>query len=224
MKVCTDACLFGALLSTRFSIFTPSQLHALDIGTGTGLLSLMYAQENERAIIDAVEIDENAAQQAKENFDASPWSRRLSIINIAIQDFSNNQQKKYVLIFSNPPFFEDDLKSKDEQRNLALHSISLHLNELFITVKKLLDVQGVFAVLLPYHRTEQAIQLGKESNLHLQQKILVKQTPNHNYFRSILVFSENTGTESLMEICIKDETNNYSKEFTALLKGFYLRL
>jgi tRNA1Val (adenine37-N6)-methyltransferase len=229
MKVCTDSCLFGALLSGITSFFPdlnfpkPST-KILDIGAGTGLLSLMYAQKNERAIIDAVELDDNAAQQAKENFSASLWTKRLNVRHTSIQDFSNVHAEKYNLIFSNPPFYEDNLKSKDRQRNLALHSASLQLEELFVSVKKLLDTNGVFAVLLPYYRTEQAVFLGKENGLYVQKKIPVKRSPEQNYFRSILFFSQNPCTESVSEICIKDDAGNYSKEFTELLKAFYLNL
>jgi tRNA1Val (adenine37-N6)-methyltransferase len=143
---------------------------------------------------------------------------------VSIQTFSNIYPEKYDLIFSNPPFYEDNLKSKNRQRNLALHSDALHLEELFVLTKKMLNAQGMFAVLLPYFRTEQATLLGKNVHFYLQQKILVKQTPEQNYFRTILIFSQNPCTECVSEICIKDSSNNYSKEFTGLLKAFYLKL
>jgi tRNA1Val (adenine37-N6)-methyltransferase len=102
----------------------------MDIGAGTGLLSLMYAQKNPGAIIDAVEIDEAASKQAKENFDASPWKDRLNNYNVSIQEFASTASKKYDLIFSNPPFYENALESVDEKRNLALHSSDLGFEDL----------------------------------------------------------------------------------------------
>ena len=136
MKVCTDACLLGAFAANRL----PLTVHRLlDIGTGTGLLSLMLAQRNLNAVIDAVEIDEAAAEQAKENFNNSPWKERLNVHNEPIQKFAKSINKKYDVIICNPPFFENDLKSNDNQRNLALHSAALSLEELISIVGFLLE-------------------------------------------------------------------------------------
>lgn len=234
MKVCTDACLFGSLLPA--SSKGGGVKHVLDIGTGTGLLSLMFAQKNSDAIIDAVEIDESAAQQAKENFAASPWKERLHIYHTSIQQFNNaapqpiNQLtnkpinlSKYDLIISNPPFFKNDLKSKNVKRNLALHSLELDLEELFDAVEKYLKDEGIFAVLLPYHRTQQCINLAEQS-LYLSKKVLVKQTPEHNYFRSMLWFTKQSATTEEYEIIIQNKEGKYTDEFTELLKDYYLYL
>lgn len=218
MKVCTDACLFGAWLAGEMRNREIDR--ALDIGAGTGLLSLMIAQQL-NATIDAVEIDEAAAQQAAENMNASNWRERLSVHNKGAQEYD---AEKYDLIFSNPPFFEGDLKSDDKKRNLALHSTELSLQELIVTVKRLLLPQGYFAVLLPYHRAEEWAGLAEENGLHVQQQVNVKQTPKHNYFRSMLLFGETKNEKNISEITIKGADNEYTQDFINLLKDYYLYL
>ena len=106
MKVCTDACLLGAWTAGRIQNLKLKIKNALDIGTGTGLLSLMLAQKNANVKIDAIEIDEAAAEQAKENFDNSPWKERLNIYHTSIQQFANSTQKKYDIIICNRPFLK----------------------------------------------------------------------------------------------------------------------
>jgi len=183
MKVCTDACLFGALVQPPDPL--NGELAVLDIGTGTGLLSLMYAQRNTVAIIDAIEINPAAALQAQQNFDASNWKDRLNIINADAKAFSN--QKKYDLIISNPPFFEDDLRSRNESKNAAKHDASLTLQELLTIVSERLTINGSFAVLLPHHRVNYFENEALLHGLHAYRKVLVRQTPGHELFRGILL-------------------------------------
>ncbi len=220
MKVCTDACLFGSLL--RSSSGEGGECRALDIGTGTGLLSLMFAQKNPNAIIDAVEIDEEAAQQAKENFETSPWKERLNVYNTSIQKLSG--AKEYNVIICNPPFFENDLKSDNAKLNLALHSSELSLEELISSVNKSLKKKGRFFVMLPYHRTGYFEQLAVKENLFIREKIFIKQTPKHNYFRSILGLTRKPATTTQSEIIVMGETNKYTDEFAGLLKDYYMYL
>ncbi len=215
MKVCTDACLFGAWLAN--TINTNEFKSMLDIGTGTGLLSLMLAQKSS-AEIHALEIDEDAANQAAENFAASPWSIRLQVIEQPVQMFQPH--KKYDLIFSNPPFFENDLKSPDQQRNKALHSTYLSSEALILSIKKLLNPEGKFALLLPAHRSEHYEQLAQKAGFTLQQKVNVCQTEKHPFFRAMLLYGP---AQHLIEseITIK-EGGDYSTAFVQLLKDYYL--
>ncbi len=218
MKVCTDACLFGALVATcQLPI-----IHALDIGTGTGLLSLMVAQKNNAAKIDAVEIDMEAAKQATENIAASPWADKIRVFNDDILLFS--QGKKYDCIISNPPFFEDDLQTADKAKNDARHNTSLSLLQLVQVVAECLNPGGFFAVLLPYHRVSYFIEEAAKKNLYLNRQILVKQTLKHKFFRGILFFSGKETETQFSEIIIKDLEHNYTPEFAAALKDYYLFL
>lgn len=216
MKVCTDGCLFGAVVAENY----PTVGNCLDIGTGTGLLSLMYAQKNTGCNIDAVEIDKVAAEQAEQNFAASPWLDRLNIFNTDIVAFDTH--KKYNCIISNPPFFEDDLKSQDMAKNNAKHDTSLSLTGLLKIVKEQLSSDGIFAVLLPFHRVNHFIEQAAENNLYLIQQVLIKQTPTHDFFRGILFFSQTKSLSTKSEIIIKNDEGNYTDEFTAALKDYYL--
>jgi len=219
MKVTTDACLFGAIVANE--IENKNLPHLLDIGAGTGLLTLMTAQKTV-AFIDAVEIDEAAYQQAKANLADSPWKARLTITNEDVKEFIAD--KKYDLIISNPPFYENYLRSANEQKNAAKHTGTLNFEELTTVVSNNLNTDGRFAVLLPYAAVEIFIAAANNTGLYLTKKILAKQTPKHNYFRGILFFKK-TKQEIISEaITIKDEDNNYTTAFISLLKDYYLNL
>ncbi len=223
MKVTTDACLFGAWCASIVQLQLSTINRLLDIGTGTGLLSLMIAQKNNNIKIDAVEIDEQAATQAASNFQASTWKDKLNVHYSSIQKF-NSQNKLYDFIICNPPFFNNDLKSDNTKRNLALHSEALSLEELFFLIQKNITENGKFAILLPYHRTDYFEELVTKENFYIEEKISVKQTPHHPYFRTMILFSKQSTISKQKEIIIKDEFNDYSKEFTELLKDYYLYL
>jgi tRNA1Val (adenine37-N6)-methyltransferase len=218
MKVCTDACLFGALAANTELLAH----HCLDIGTGTGLLPLMYIQKNNAVIIDAVEIDKAAAQQAKENFEASPWKEKLHIFNEDILTFGPG--KRYDLIISNPPFYEGDLRSANENKNKAKHDASLGLQQLLEVIDLHLSDEGQFGVLLPFHRVHYFEELATTFNFQLFRKIQIRQSPIHDYFRGVLFFSRKATELSSTDITIKGLDGQYSNEFTDLLKDYYLNI
>ena len=214
MKVCTDACLFGALLP---AINTGN---ALDIGTGTGLLSLMFAQKND-CIIDAIEIDIDAFEQAKQNVDESIWKEKIKVHCVDIKSFEPS--KKYDIIFSNPPFYANDLKSSDAKKNIAMHSSLLRYDDLLKTIARVINESGIFAVLLPFSSEETFVNIAKAFHLFPNKITRVKQTEKHHYFRSIIQFSGKEKSVEQIEITIK-MNDDYSQEFTALLKDYYLFL
>lgn len=224
MKVTTDGCLFGAWVANNIQKQNPQNENCLDIGTGTGLLSLMVAQKNNLQI-DALEIDKNAALQAKENTQASPWKENISIHNIDANLFSSNSS--YDLIISNPPFYENELKGESLKKNIAHHDEGLLLPELLAIIKKKLSVDGIFYLLLPYKRTEEIKRLLLEKEMPVQHITMVRQSVNHNYFRLMLAASIKPTLlpeTTIDEICIKDENNHYSPAFITLLKDYYLHL
>lgn len=165
MKVCTDACLFGAVVAEELNEYKT----VLDIGTGTGLLSLMYAQQNANSIIDAVEIDANAFEQAQQNVAASPFSN-IRVVHSDIKTLDT--KNKYELIISNPPFYVNDLKSSTENRNIAMHSQLLSFDELLHTVNTVLTTNGIFAVLLPYTNQNLFIEKATAHRLYATQVVL----------------------------------------------------
>ncbi|MBA4257679.1 MAG: hypothetical protein C0446_00830 [Chitinophaga sp.] len=220
MKVCTDACLFGAWVAKQIEILDLKNI--LDIGTGTGLLALMLAQSS-RAKIDAVEINELAAEQAAANFCNSPWNNQLYVHQMSINRFTQEQNKPYDFIISNPPFFENQLKSQQQERNLAMHSDSLSLEELASCIFKLLADTGKAAILLPWNRAEEWKTIAEKTGLFCIKETAVKQSNTHSFFRIMFLLQKKAIPSNVDTITIK-EGNNYSEAFTQLLAPYYLAL
>ncbi|MEN9459895.1 MAG: hypothetical protein RL135_2523 [Bacteroidota bacterium] len=220
MKVCTDACLFGAWVADNLEMSRLKNI--LDIGTGTGLLSLMLAQFSQ-AHIDAVEIEPMAVEQARENFQASKWKNQLDIHPTSILEFAKRPIKTFDLIISNPPFFEQQLKSNNSQRNIAMHSNNLTLTELAYCINELLTDSGKAAILLPWNRTEEWKAIAENLGLFCIKETAVKQTTTHTYFRTMLLMQKKASMVNFSSITIKDGTE-YSKEFIKLLTPYYLAL
>ena len=221
MKVCTDSCLFGAWIADKMERKCIDAKNILDIGSGTGLLSLMIAQKFSGAI-DAIEINENSYLQTKENFIESPWDARLRAIHGDIKRWDS--PVKYDFIICNPPFFENDLISPDLNKNEAKHRTSLSFEALLQSIKNNLAVDGNFALLLPYHRVQYFKTLAEEKGFYLSEELLVKQTPDHSYFRGILLFGTKPASTTSNELIIKDKDGNYTQSFQFLLKDYYLNL
>ena len=221
MKVCTDACLFGAAVADKIYREQNKVSNLLDIGAGTGLLSLLVAQKT-TATIDSVEIDEAASQQARQNFDNAPWGERLNILNIDVMDYIS--EKKYDCIISNPPFYEGDLKSDNTKKNAAKHDTALTLEQLLGVIDQHLAPKGYFAILLPYQRVDYFITIAAAANYSLQEQLLIRHTESHQFFRGILFFSLAATKTITHQLSIKDHTGNYSPEFKHLLKDYYLQL
>jgi len=221
MKVCTDACIFGAYLATMIHKLQPAADHILDIGAGTGLLSLMMAQQTTGSI-DAIEIDEAAFTQARGNIEQSPWKEKISILNQDVLAF--NPEKKYDCIVSNPPFFEGDLKSGNQKKDAAKHDSTLTLEQLLQLIDQHLSPTGSFAVLLPYHRLNYFIEIAKATAYCLNEVLLVQHTNAHPFFRGILLFSKTESPVNKKELAIKNKSGDYTAEFCALMQPYYLHL
>ena len=221
MKVTTDACLFGAWVAQQLQKENETFLHTLDIGTGTGLLSLMLAQKAATSI-DAVEIDAATAEQAHQNFALSPWKDQLQLREGDIQKI--NLYKSYDGIISNPPFYENELASPQSARNIAHHSSHLTLQALLQLIYQNLNEEGVFFLLLPFKRQKEILTLLKQNNLFLHEEVIVHPTESHPPFRLMIRGGKKKKETVTSVINIKLNDGTYTPAFTNLLKDYYLYL
>jgi tRNA1Val (adenine37-N6)-methyltransferase len=218
MKVCTDACLLGAWFAGK----VPANGSVLDIGSGTGLLMMMLAQRSQSEI-HGIEIDLPAYGQSKENIAQHVWKDRLKVFpgDVRLYAFP----APYDFIIANPPFFENDLPSTSNPEQVAKHSKLLTLDEVLTAIQNNLTANGSFGVLLPYHRWEYFDKLASWQQFHLVEKVSVKQSPRHNYFRAMLHYSRQKPTAvSSSLITIQKEDGAYTESFTDLLRDYYLYL
>ncbi len=225
MKVTTDGCLFGAWVADKMTNEAFKNNNCLDIGTGTGLLALMLAQKNPNLSLSAFEIDIDSFEQASKNIADSPWSPGIKIVHGDIKKFQLSE--KFDLIISNPPFYKNELKGDNTKKNIAHHDEGLLLPELLTFIKNNLSPEGTFYLLLPFKRKEEIKNLLLEHEFDIVQMTFVRQTLNHNFFRIMLSgkLKENKIPETVIdEIAIKDEKDNYTDAFIALLQDYYLHL
>ena len=224
MKIGTDGVLLGAwtpLINNPFNV--------LDIGAGTGILSLMLAQRSNAApnnvgIIDAIEIDEDAYEQCVENFEASPWGDKLFCFHAGLDEFVDEPEDEYDLIISNPPFYTDDYKSDNSSRDLARFEDALPFEELIEAAALLLSDNGIFSVIIPYKEEERFVAMCKILDLFPLKITRVKGTPTSEIIRSLLAFCRMEQTPLIDELVIEISRHNYTPEYIELTKDFYLKM
>ena len=224
MKIGTDGVLLGAwtpLINNPFNV--------LDIGAGTGILSLMLAQRSNAApnnvgIIDAIEIDEDAYEQCVENFEASPWGDKLFCFHAGLDEFVDEPEDEYDLIISNPPFYTDDYKSDNSSRDLARFEDALPFEELIEAAALLLSDNGIFSVIIPYKEEERFVAMCKILDLFPLKITRVKGTPTSEIKRSLLAFCRMEQTPLIDELIIEISRHNYTPEYIELTKEFYLKM
>ncbi|MFN3967765.1 tRNA1(Val) (adenine(37)-N6)-methyltransferase [Flavobacterium sp.] len=220
MKVGTDGVLLGAWTPIDNRPFS-----VLDIGAGTGILALMLAQRSSAEQIDAIEIDEQAFEQCVENFENSPWSDRLYCYHAGLDEFMEEPEDEYDLIVSNPPFYSEDYKTESEQRDLARFQDALPFADLVEAASILLSENGIFSVIIPYKEETKFIGLAKECNLFPCKITRVKGTPTTEIKRSLLAFSFAKKTNyPIDELIIETARHQYTEDYIALTKDFYLKL
>ena len=219
MKIGTDAVLLGAWTNLEHN---PNAI--LDIGAGTGVIALMLAQHSNAEIIDAIEIDDDAYEQCVENFETSPWSDRLFCYHASLEEFANEVEDKYDLIISNPPFYSDDFKSQNKQRDLARFSDAMPFKHLVESVSKLLSDDGRFSVIIPYKEEKQFIRLASEVKLFSNRILHVKGNPSSEIKRSLLEFSFKDWEVKTEELIIETQRHHYTQDYINLTKDIYLKM
>ena len=228
MKIGTDGVLLGAWCPIENNPFS-----VLDIGAGTGILSLMLAQRSNAEQIDAIEIDENAFEQCVENFENSPWSDRLFCFHAGLDEFMDEPEDEYDIIISNPPFYSEDYKSDSEQRDLARFQDAMPFEDLIEAAHLLLSENGIFSVIIPFKEEEKFIALTKTFDLFPLKITRVRGTPTAEIKRSLLAFSrakkdssdnEQAKQTSIDELIIETARHQYTEDYIALTKDFYLKM
>ncbi|MBN2662517.1 MAG: methyltransferase [Bacteroidales bacterium] len=215
MKVNTDGVLLGAF------ILIDNSKTIIDVGTGTGVISLMMAQKFANADILAVEIDKDAAQEAKYNVENSPWSNKIKVINDDFLTFASNNSDKFDLIVSNPPFFENQLVSEDSKKILAKHTLSMPFAELVKSVFKLLSENGKFYVILPFNMHQNFVSLCKKNKFFITSILNIFPTENKAANRIIMSFSKQEVSFIEQNLFIR-KNGKYSEEYLKLTADFYL--
>ncbi len=220
MKIGTDAVLLGAWCPINNNPFS-----ILDIGAGTGILSLMLAQRSNAQQIDAIEIEENAYEQCVENFEASHWGDRLFCYHASLNDFINEPEDQYDIIISNPPFYSEDYKTDNSQRDLARFQDALPFEELVKATTLLLSENGIFAVIIPFKEENQLLNLCAQAELFPIKMTRVKGTPTGPIIRSLLAFKRyELPVLSANELVIESSRHMYTEAYTKLTRDFYLKM
>lgn len=214
MKVGTDGVLLGAWADGGHNI--------LDIGTGTALIALMMAQRFKQAHITAIEIDEEASLQARENTEASPFAQRVKILHTALQDFSPEYQ--YDCIVTNPPFFTDSLKNPDSQRAAARHADTLPYADLFGRVAALLAPNGTFSAIIPTDCLERFTAEAYFSGLSPIRRCAIKTTTRRPPKRQLVTFAHKPSASiDIQEATLQTNDGERSKWYKKLTEDFYIR-
>jgi tRNA1Val (adenine37-N6)-methyltransferase len=220
MKIGTDSVLLGAWCPIDNNPFS-----VLDIGAGTGILSLMLAQRSSCEQIDAIEIDEDAYEQCVENFENSPWSDRLFCFHAGLDEFVDEPEDEYDIIISNPPFYSEDYKTDNSQRDLARFQDALPFEDLVEAADLLLSENGIFAVIIPYKEEERFIDLCADVELFPIKVTRVKGSHTTPIVRSLLAFKRyELSVLEADELVVEINRHEYTDDYINLTKDFYLKM
>jgi len=219
MKIGTDGVLLGAWTSVDNNPFS-----VLDIGSGTGVLSLMIAQRSFAENIEAVEIDDNAYEQCSENFESSPWADRLFCYHASLLEFVEEVEDKFDLIICNPPFYSEDYKTTNKSRDLARFNDAMPFEHLIYAVVNLLSENGIFSVVIPHKEESNFVGLAHNAGLFPHKILHVKGNPESDIKRSLIEFRFKEEKTETTELIIETARHQYTKDYINLTKDFYLKM
>jgi tRNA1Val (adenine37-N6)-methyltransferase len=217
MKVGTDAVLLGSWVHLE------NEKSILDIGSGSGIISLMLAQRTS-AQIQAIDIDENSVNQANHNFQKSPWASQIKAKHCSLSDFTKSESEKFDLIVSNPPFFINSLKSPRKNKNRSKHTDELTYEELAYGIANLLGPRGKACLILPYTESKLFIDLALIENIYLNKQLKIRPKATKDINRVLMEFSFNKSKFEEKEIHLREENNEFSEAYKTLSKNYYLKL
>jgi tRNA1Val (adenine37-N6)-methyltransferase len=216
MRVGTDAVLFAQWVDVA------SSDNALDIGTGSGIIPLILAQKGVGSV-DAVELDSDSYEEANLNFSISVYSDRLSVVQNDVRDYAANNEKKYDLIVSNPPFYASDVKPIKEKKVMARHVSTLSFKDLLVAAKKMMKEDARFALVLPFYESRLFIKEAESLGFYLQKEFLISpiEGKEPNRVNMQFVLNEVESVETVL-FTIRNKDYSYTDEYKEFLKDFYL--
>lgn len=214
MKVGTDGVLLGAW--TRYA----NALRILDIGTGTGLLAVIAAQRNHRALIDAVEIDAASAEQARENVAASPWADRINVFHADVRSWM--PEEGYDLILCNPPFYKGHQTSRNVRTATAKHDLELSIEQLLIEAGRFCNPHGRLCVIIPVDRLTEFKRLAIGIGFVQSRECSVSYVANRGPKRVLAEFSRTFDLEMLPSEMAVEKSGSFTPEYRALLSDLEL--
>ena len=219
MKIGTDGVLLGA-----WAYIDHNPLTVLDIGAGTGLISLMLAQRSPQSFIEAIEINADAFEQCADNFENSIWNDRLFCYHASLLEYVEEVEDNYDLIVSNPPFYSENYKTNNKARDLARFNDAMPFEHLVFAVAKLLGDKGKFCTIIPFKEQDRFIKLAKQAHLFLKEATLIRGNNTSEFKRSLLCFSRQESQFTTNELAIEINRHQYTQEYIELTKDFYLKM
>lgn len=215
MKVGTDGCLLGGWFDCSRS------KNILDVGSGSGLVAIMAAQRC-NALITGVEIDGNAAMQAKENVKNSPWSERIEIVNNDFLEYDTEQ--RFDTIVCNPPYFVNSLKCDKSQRTLARHSDSLSCRDFFDKCAKISTPAVTVSIIIPNDIAQEWQTAANENGFYASRITYIKTTPVKTAKRVLMEFVRQETNTVENTLIFENGRGEYSEDVKNILRDFYLKI